>query len=233
MPQFHTDTLWHSSPIFLWIPVDSNSLPLLKEALTISETTILVITMRNTPFSLAGTTDICCSGAGLEQLKQENQNSSQGEEYERGADRHCYPGMCPHWIQAVRQSQTNLPKGRRKLLVIGNPMPPQKIVSFGKSESKHIFGNHSSSPENLLSENCRRWCPPTLWANGMFELSGETQFMDRSHINNCNSILRPAMNLVFKAICHKSIIETGAINRHLRLVLGTLSNFTPWFMHRA
>lgn len=37
--------------------------------------------MKNSPFIPAGTTAICCSGAGLERLKQENENSSQGEEH--------------------------------------------------------------------------------------------------------------------------------------------------------
>lgn len=73
--------MWHSYPIFLWIPVDSNSLPLLKETATISGRNILAVIMKNSPFILAGATAICCSGAGLEQLKQENENSSQGEEH--------------------------------------------------------------------------------------------------------------------------------------------------------
>lgn len=81
MPQFHTDTMWHSCPIFLWIPVDSNSLPLPKETLITSVRNILAVMMKNSPFILAGTTAICYSGAGLEQLKQENENSSRGEEH--------------------------------------------------------------------------------------------------------------------------------------------------------
>lgn len=56
---------------------------------------------------------MCYSGAGLEQLKQEDQNSSQGEEYESRTGRRCYP-LITHWIKAVRQSQINLPKGKKK-----------------------------------------------------------------------------------------------------------------------
>lgn len=55
---------------------------------------------------------MCYSGAGLEQLKQEGQNSSQGEEYESRTGRRCYP-LITHWIKAVRQSQINLPKGKK------------------------------------------------------------------------------------------------------------------------
>lgn len=125
------------------------------------------------------------------------------------------------------KTNSNQHAQRKKSFVTGNPTPPQKILSFGKSGSKHIFWEPL-----LLSWKIAGGCPPTLLM-GCSELSGETQLVDRSHQNNCNSILGPVITPVLKAICHKPVICIGAINRQHGLVLGTLLNFTAWVLHRA
>lgn len=151
--------MWHSSPIFLWIPVDSNSLPLLEETLTISDRDILAITMKNTPFVLAGARDVlfrCRTWTA--QARGSKQQPRRGIWEQDKQALLSFDNTLDQGSKTI-SNQSAQRKKNKKTWCYGNPMPPQKILSFGKSGSKHIFGNHSSSPGKLVSENCRRWVP--------------------------------------------------------------------------